>query len=80
MPDEKKEPIAPPEIKPEQNHDDDEEEIDIHIEKPREELMNKTSSVFDNTLQKRFGGINSNPSIFKKGVLFQTDEDEYDYE
>ncbi|MDR0853286.1 MAG: hypothetical protein LBN34_02850 [Clostridiales Family XIII bacterium] len=59
-----------------QNNDDDEEEIDIRIEKPHEEMLNKTRSVFDSGTKERFGGINTAPSVFEQGVLFRTENTE----
>jgi hypothetical protein len=76
MPEEKatKAPVEPNKNKPEPDQNE-EEEIDIRIEKPREELLNLTSSVFDGGIKKRFGGINTDSSIFEKGVLFNTNND-----
>jgi hypothetical protein len=79
MPDEKNKQPDPGRDRSETDQNE-EEEIDIRIEKPREELLNRTRSAFEGALEKRFGGINTAPSVFEKGVLFQTDSSGHEEE
>jgi hypothetical protein len=51
--------------------DDDDFEIDIRIERPHTEPIDRARDIFGKDQDKRFGGINSAPSALSKGVLFK---------
>ena len=34
--------------------------------------LNTAKSVFDEGMEKRFGGINTQPSVFDRGAVFRT--------
>lgn len=48
------------------------DEVEIEMELPRYEPINAAKSVFDEGLEKRFGGINTAPSVFDRSAVFRT--------
>ncbi len=48
------------------------DEVEIELELPRYEPLNAAKSVFDEGLEKRFGGINTAPSVFDRTAVFRT--------
>lgn len=48
------------------------DEVEIELELPRYEPLNAAKSVFDEGLEKRFGGINTAPSVFDRTAVFHT--------
>ena len=48
------------------------DEVEIELELPRYEPLNAAKSVFDEGLEKRFGGINTAPSVFGRTAVFRT--------
>ncbi|MDR1029215.1 MAG: hypothetical protein LBL63_07325 [Clostridiales Family XIII bacterium] len=52
--------------------DDDEVEIDIRIERPRSEAIDRARGAIETNLEDRFGGIDSATSVFDSGAVFRT--------
>lgn len=50
------------------------DEVEIEMELPRYEPINAAKSVFDDGLEKRFGGINTAPSVFDRSAVFRTNK------
>ena len=48
------------------------DEVEIELELPRYEPLNAAKSVFDEGREKRFGGINTAPSVFDRTAVFRT--------
>ncbi|MDR1952995.1 MAG: hypothetical protein LBQ21_00715 [Clostridiales Family XIII bacterium] len=58
------------------NADDDDVEIDIRIERPHTEPIDRAGDIFGQDREKRFGGINTASSALSKGVLFKPPTEE----
>ncbi|MDR1069362.1 MAG: hypothetical protein LBL37_01045 [Gracilibacteraceae bacterium] len=52
--------------------DDGPEDMELTIPRLAPQPLNLADSVFDAAERERFQGINSRPSVFAKGTLFQT--------
>ena len=48
------------------------DEVEIEMELPRHMPLNTAKSVFDEGVEKQFGGINTQPSVFDRGAVFRT--------
>ena len=48
------------------------DEVEIPMELPLHQPLNTAKSVFDEGLERRFGGINTAPSIFDRTAVFHT--------
>ena len=48
------------------------DEVEIEMELPRHMPLNTAKSVFDEGMEKRFGGINTQSSVFDRGAVFRT--------
>lgn len=48
------------------------DEVEISMELPLHQPLNTAKSVFDEGLEKRFGGINTAPSVFDRSAVFHT--------
>ena len=48
------------------------DEVEVEMEMPRHMPLNTAKSVFDEGLEKRFGGINTQSSVFDRGAVFRT--------
>ena len=48
------------------------DEVEIEMELPRHMPLNTAKSVFDKGMEKQFGGINTQPSVFDRGAVFRT--------
>lgn len=48
------------------------DDMEMTMELPHQRAMNSGESIFNRTLEARRGGINTAPSVFAKGTVFQT--------
>ena len=48
------------------------DEVEVEMELPHYASLNTSKSVFDEGLEKRFGGINTAPSVFDRSAVFHT--------
>ncbi|MPM42679.1 hypothetical protein SDC9_89348 [bioreactor metagenome] len=48
------------------------DEVELLEERPALPSINTAGSVFDRRTAKRFGGINTAPSVFERGAVFHT--------
>jgi hypothetical protein len=53
--------------------DDGPEDMELTLRKNPVDALNSADNAFDALAKKRFGGINTKPSVFEKGALFRTD-------
>lgn len=54
------------------NPEDGPDEMDITMEKPVLESLDTAKSIFDEGLERRFGGINTAPSLFDRTAVFHS--------
>ena len=52
------------------------EELETEMQFPPVEALDRARSVFDRGLEKRWGGINTAPSVFDRQAVFRTKKDE----
>jgi hypothetical protein len=55
---------------------EEDDDIDLRIEKPRAAALDSPGSTFDLDAKKQWGGINSGRSVFDRGALFRTGKKE----
>lgn len=60
--------------RPQPPGDDSPDEVDITVEKPLHKPLDTAKSAFDEGVEKRFGGINTAPSVFDARAVFKTGE------
>ena len=48
------------------------DEVEVEMELPHYAPLNTSKSFFDEGLEKRFGGINTAPSVFDRSAVFHT--------
>ena len=52
------------------------DEVEIMMERPLSESLDTASGIYDKDMEKRFGGINTAPSVFDKKTLFRVPPEE----
>lgn len=52
-----------------------EEETEEELPHPQFIPLNRTKSAFDDSAQKKHGGINTTPSVFQRQSLFSTEDE-----
>jgi hypothetical protein len=57
-------------------YQDEPDEVEITVERERSEPINSSASKFDRDTVKKFGGINTAPSVFEKYTVFRVTTDE----
>lgn len=58
--------------KPIQRPPEDDDEMELTMERPVREPLNTAKNAFDGGLAKNFGGINTDPSVFDRTAVFHT--------
>lgn len=51
---------------------EDPDQVEIEMDQPHYAPINTAKSIFNEGLEKRFGGINTAPSVFDRTAVFQT--------